>query len=142
MDERGLDMEGQRKGAILIDVTQSGDVSFDRSLLSRFGHPVMVCHGPEAAECPLLTQGHCELVDQAHGIMFELDLDRPEHRTILKRYQEVLDEDVPIRAVIKPGQEEKYAELLGRVQVWAKPPDAAQLDAFAAGVDAHDRAVE
>jgi hypothetical protein len=135
-------MHGQRKGAILIDVTGSTDIAFDRDLLSGFGHPVMVCHGPEEAECPLLAEGSCGLVDQAHGIMFELDLDLPAHRAILKRYREVLAEDVPIRAVVKPGQERQYADLLQNVQVWTHEPLAAELDAFAAGVEAYDRIAE
>ncbi len=135
-------MPGQDKGAILIDVTGSTDVAFDRELLSGFGHPVMVCHGPGETECPLLTQGSCGLVDQAHGVMFELDLDQPAHRAILKRYREVLAEDVPIRAVVKPGQERQYADLLEKVQVWTHQPVAAELDAFAAGVEAYDRISE
>lgn len=132
-------MNPNEKGAILIDVTGSGDVVFDRDLLSRFGHPVMVCHGPEDSACPLLSGSNCELVDQAHGVMFELDLDQPVHRALLRRYQDILAEDVPIRAVVRPGQEHTYADLLERVQVWTKPPDAAQLDGFAAGVEAYDR---
>lgn len=135
-------MHEPEKGAILIDVTGSGDVVFDRNLLSGFGHPVMMCHGPQESPCPLLTGDECELVEAAHGIMFELDLDLPAHRAILLRYQELLPEDIPIRAVVRPGQETEYAELLERVQVWTKPPDAAQLDAFAAGVEAYDRIAE
>lgn len=135
-------MHEQDKGAILIDVTDTGDVAFDRNLLSGFGHPVMVCHGPQESQCPLLTGDQCDLVDRAHGVMFELDLDLPAHRAIFRRYQEILAEDIPIRAVVKPGQETTYAELLQRVQVWTKQPDAAELDAFAAGVEAYDRIVE
>ena len=44
------------------------------------------------------------MVDSAHGIVFLLDLDRPQHRAILRRYREVVRADVPIRAVVKPGQ--------------------------------------
>ena len=89
--------------------------------------------------CPILGRAGCEMVDAAHGIIFELDLERPQHRAILRRYQEVVNEDVAIRAVVKPGQSEAYADLLEGVRVWEGQPSAADLDGFAAAVDAYDR---
>jgi hypothetical protein len=99
-----------------------------------------VCHGPpEGHLCPLLAGTGCESVDEVHGIIFELDLDRPQHRAILKRYREVLAEDVPIRAVVKPGQDTAYASTLGGVEVWTHSPTTGELDGFAAEVEAFDR---
>jgi hypothetical protein len=92
--------------------------------------------------CPLLHDGSCELLDSAHGVVFQLDLDRPAHRTILARYQEVLREDTPIRVVVRPGQDEQYADLLAGCQVWTHEPTAGELDGFAAQVEAADRASE
>ena len=71
-------------------------------------------------------------------MIFQLDLDRPQHRVILKRYQDVIADDVPIAAVVKPGQEELYADLLRGVQVWSEEPTVAELDGFAALVEASD----
>ncbi len=124
---------------ILLDVPEgAGEV--DRDFLERFGHPVRVCHGPHAGElCPLLKTGECEMVDSAHGIVFELDLDRPQHRAILERYQKVVRPDVPIRAVVRPEQAEQYADLLKGVEVWTHDPNVAELDAFAAEVDSAGR---
>lgn len=130
-------------GSILIDVSAVEHDEYDASFLEKLGHPVMVCHGPpHKTLCPILSGAGCEMVEAAHGIIFELDLDRAQHRAILKRYTEVIAEDVPIRAVVKPGQEKKYAELLGRVQVWTHRPTAAELDGFAASVEAFDRLEE
>ncbi len=122
---------------IILDVTP-GDATLDVEFLQRLGHPVLVCHGPHERQlCPILKD-RCEMVEQAHGVIFQLDLDRPMHRAILKRYQNVLAEDVPIRAVIRPGQEERYAELLSGVQVWTSEPTLGELDGFAAEVEAAD----
>lgn len=122
---------------VILDVSPDG-AAFDRDLLERFGHPVLVCHGPGDAQCPLIEDGSCELLDSAHGVIFKLDLDRPYHRTILKRYQQVLADDVPIRAVVSPEQAQRYADLLGGVQVWTDEPDTKDLDGFAAQVEAAD----
>lgn len=120
---------------LILDVT-SMDAAPDKEFLEKLGHPVLVCHGPGWGHaCPIIKDG-CPLVDSAHGVIFQLDLDRPQHRVILKRYREVLDEDVPIVAVVTPGQEEKYADVLRGVQVWTHPPTIADLDGFAAQIEA------
>jgi hypothetical protein len=126
---------------ILIDISPGTGGEFDRSFLERTGHDVIVCHGPEHGElCPLLAGTGCDLVDRAHGIVFALDLDRDQHRAILQRYHEVTRPEVPIRAVVRPGQREKYADILGPIEVWEHEPTVADLDGFAAGVEAADRA--
>jgi hypothetical protein len=127
-------------GMILIDVLPGSGCDFDRSFLERTGHQVVVCHGPgHAGVCPLLAGTGCEMVDRAHGIVFALDLDQDQHRAILQRYYEVTRPDVPIRAVVRPGQREKYADQLGAFDVWEHEPTVADLDGFAAGVDSADR---
>lgn len=132
-------MEDQQ-GVILIDVMAGDDEVFESSLLERFGHPIKVCHGPGHGDlCPLLAGTGCDLVDQAHGIIFQLDLDRPQHRRILERYREVTRPDVPIRAVVRADQAEKYAGLLSEVEVWTHEPTVADLDGFAAEVESVDR---
>ncbi len=126
---------------VILDVTP-GDASFDQQFLERLGHPVLVCHGPDVGRsCPILRD-RCDLVAQAHGVVFQLDLDRPQHRAILRRYEEVLPEDVPIRVVVPPGQDVRYAELLAGVQTWTHEPTAGELDGFAAEVEAADRTRE
>ena len=124
---------------LILDVT-SGTAQFESDLLERLGHPVLICHGPAHAPCPLLGEDSCDKLDAAHGVVFELDLDRPEHRRILRRYQEVLDPATPLRVVVARGQETAHAELLAGAQVWTHEPSAGELDGFAAQVEAADSA--
>jgi hypothetical protein len=124
--------------SIILDVTP-GDAGFDTSFLEPLGHPVLVCHGPDMGKaCPILKQT-CAKVENAHGVVFQLDLDRPQHRVILQRYKDVLAEDVPLWASVKPGQEEEYRDLLEGVEVVIGEPGPADLDGFAARVEAADR---
>jgi hypothetical protein len=128
-----------KHGMILIDVAPGEAASFDQRFLERNGHEVVMCHGPDhGALCPILSKAGCHLVTDAHGIVFVLDLDRAQHRAILDRYCDVVRPEVPIRAVIRPGQGERYAKVLGRVEVWEHDPTAADLDGFSAAVDAAD----
>jgi len=131
-------MESMTGGVILLDVTD-GEGEFDRSILERLGHPVLMCHGPEAKLCPLLDGTGCPKFEQAHGIVFELDLDRAQHRAVVRRYRELARPDLPIRVVVRPGQAERYADLLQQVETWNQEPNVAELDGFAAEVEAADR---
>ncbi|MCP4305047.1 MAG: hypothetical protein GY788_09275 [bacterium] len=127
-----MDAEG-----LILDVTPA-DGDFDRNFLERLGHPVLVCHGPEMGHlCPILKDG-CEMVSKAHGILFQLDLERPQHRAILKRYQEVVSDDTPVVAVVRKGQKAKFQELLAGVRVWESEPTVSELDGPAAEVEAVD----
>lgn len=122
---------------ILFDLPR-GEVPLDGHFLEGLGHPVEVCHGPEHEVCPLLTGVGCPLAEDAHGIVFELDLDRPEHREILEKYKSALRADVPIRVAVPPGQQSEYADLLKGLKVWDHEPVAGDLDALAAEAEAAD----
>ena len=127
-----MDIEG-----IILDVTPA-DGGFDRDFLERLGHPVLVCHGPEQGHlCPIL-KGGCSMVDSAHGVIFQVDLERPQHRAILKRYKEVMADDVPVVVVVREGQRERFRDLLTGVQIWEHEPTVSELDGFAAEVEAAD----
>jgi len=126
-------------GIVLLDAPE-GAGEFDQSILERLGHPVMTCSGPATKElCPLLGGTGCPKFDEAHGIVFELDLERPQHRAIVKRYRELGRDDLPIRVVVAAEQHDRYAGLLADVQVWDHEPTVADLDGFAAEVEAVDR---
>ena len=130
---------GEARGVVLLDV-MADEGQFDRSILERLGHPVTVCNGPEANTlCPLLGGEGCEKFEQAHGIVFELDLDRPQHRAIVERYRSLGRDGLTIRVVVDPEQQRRYADLLSQVQTWDHAPSAADLDGFAAQVEADDR---
>jgi len=133
-------MEQPMHGVVLLDVSPGASEAFERSFLERVGHPALVCHGPhEGTLCPLLAGKGCADFQAAHGIVFELDLDRPQHRAIVKRYREHGREGLPIRVVATAEQAERYRELLAGTEVWTHQPTAADLDAFAAEVEATDR---
>jgi hypothetical protein len=124
---------------MILDVTPGDHEGFERHLLEGMGHQVEVCHGPDGHQrCPLIEEGTCELVKRAHGVVFKLDLDRPYHRTILERYKAVLG-DTPIAVAVRPGQDDEYPELLDGVYLWNHQPTSAELDGFAALVEASDR---
>jgi hypothetical protein len=128
------------QGVVLLDVSPGASEAFERSFLEKVGHPALVCHGPhEGTLCPLLEGKGCAKFEAAHGIVFELDLDRPQHRAIVQRYRELGREGLPIRVVATPEQAERHREVLAGVEVWTHEPTAADLDGFAAEVEAADR---
>jgi hypothetical protein len=128
---------------IHFDVPHGDDEAHAR-LMDRLGHPATVCHGPsEDSLCPILAEeGHCPLIDAAHGVVFEFDLDDGTHREILNRYLEVIDRDVPVRVIVAPDVYERHKEMLVGVDVWTHEPTAGELDGFAALVEAADAARE
>lgn len=123
---------------ILVDIP--GGETTDTEFLEGLGHSVMVCHGPEPQTlCPILSGAGCSMAESAHGIVFLLDLDRPQHRAILEQYKQVLRDDVPIRVRVSVEQAHQYHELLQGIQVWTDTPATGDLDGFAAEVEAADQ---
>jgi hypothetical protein len=127
-------------GVVLLDVSPGVSEQFEKSFLERNGHPAIVCHGPDADEvCPLLSGAGCAWFEAAHGVVFELDLDRPQHLAIVQRYRADGRDGLPIRVLATPEQAERYRAELAGVEVWTHEPSAADLDGFAAEVEANDR---
>jgi hypothetical protein len=128
-----------RLGMVLLDVLDDDEERFDVSFLERIGHPVTVCHGPAPGTvCPLLAEGTCEKYQHAHGIVFELDLDDAQHRAIVAKYRR-LNPEIPIRVVVDSDQLGRYHHLISGVEAWLRLPSVADLDGFAAEVEAVDR---
>ena len=127
---------------VILDVTPGDHEGFERHLLEGMGHEVMVCHGPGGHGCPLLEGAVCEMVDRAHGIVFQLDLERENHRRILDTYKRTMPDDMPIAVAVRPGQADAYGSLLEGLYVWSHAPTTAELDGFAALVEAADRTRE
>jgi len=126
---------------VILDVTPGDHEGFERDLLEGMGHHVAVCHGPgDEAYCPLIEEGRCDEVNNAHGVVFKLDLERDYHRRILERYKQTLPPDMPIAVAVQPGQEAAYAGLLDGLYVWSHSPTTSELDGFAALVEAADDA--
>ena len=124
---------------ILFDLPDG--IPSDAEFLERLGHAVLVCHGPPAkTRCPILKGEGCPVVETAHGIVFQLDLDRPQHRAILARYKEVIRDDVPIWVVARPEQATAHSQLLAGLKILSYSPVAGDLDGLAAEVEAADSA--
>ncbi len=127
-------------GVVLLDAAPGETVEFDRSLLERMGHPVTVCSGPASKTlCPLLRGEGCSKFESARGIVFQLDVDRPQHRAILRRYRELARPDLPMRVVVTPEQAARHAAALEDFKLLTHEPCVAELDGFAAEVEAADR---
>jgi hypothetical protein len=136
-------MEAAEPTRVLLDVLPGAAGEFDESFLSRTGLSVSVCAGPEqSTRCPLVAGHGCRAFEEAHGIVFELDFDNPEHRAIVESYRELAREDMPIRVVLTPDQAERYRDQLQGVEVWTHEPTVAELDGFAARVEAAQRGSE
>jgi hypothetical protein len=92
------------------------------------------CGGPHTpGACPLLEGEACGKIVKADGILFQLNLERPDHRQILKIYSETLD--IPVRAVVSEADRDRYRDLLAEVEVVTPPMGPAALDAFASEVE-------
>lgn len=110
------------------------ELDWDQEFLGRMEIPMLRCTGPHGpGKCPILRGQPCGKIQKADGILFQLDLDREDHREILRLYIEMLD--VPIRAVVSEEQQQRYAELLKDVEVVTPPVGPSMLDAFAAEVE-------
>ena len=124
---------------ILFDIPD-GKEPDGKEFLEGLGHRVMVCGGPEPRQlCPILKGERCRLAEDAAGVVFELDLDRPQHRAILARYRDKLSSDIPLHVVASSDQVDKYGDLLKGLKVWRSSPRAGDLDAVAAEVEAVNR---
>jgi hypothetical protein len=124
---------------ILLDCSPDLDPTPLIWFLRRLNHPVAVCTGPgDDTVCPILEGKGCHKLSAAHGIIYHLDLDRPQHRDILREYRRRVPSDIPLRVVVQPGQDRKYAELLRGLPVWTHEPSPSELDGFAAMVEAAD----
>jgi len=126
-------------GRILLVVPESTD-DFTASVLERLDHSVTTCHGPDAdTDCPLVHGEGCAWYEEAHGIVFALDLTRPAHRDIVSAYERLAEaqgRDIPMRVIVPPGSD-LPAEL--DLLAWSEDPTVAELDGFAALVEAADR---
>ena len=130
------------KTVVLIDAAE-GTATFDKQILERLGHEVHLCGGPEEGTmCPILEEGgECDLFESAHGIVFELDLDQPQHVEILRRYQELVPEGTPIRALVAEEQMDRHSDTLEGVELWTHDPTVGELDGFSARVEAQQRSI-
>jgi hypothetical protein len=140
-DKREAAVVDTREGRILFVVPAGAD-DFTATVLEKFDHPVTTCTGPEPdVVCPLVRGDGCPWFEEAHGIVFSLDLRLPAHQAILREYEHMAADagrDLPIRVVVPAGAVIPD-DLLDAARVWSANPSVAELDGFAAEVEAADR---
>jgi hypothetical protein len=131
---------GPDSGTVLLVVPEDAD-HFTASVLEKLEHRVITCHGPTRSQhCPLVHGQGCAWYNEAHGVVFALDLRRPEHVAIVRHYEDLADRlgrELPIRVIVPAGSD--APSRLGDVPTWYGDPTVAQLDGFAALVEATDR---
>ena len=122
---------------ILLDNPDWREMEDQADFYRNLGHEVELCIGPrKEGGCPLLTGAACPLVENAEGVIFQLDLDLPEHRRLLSKYIRYFDNvGVPVRVVVTPEQKERWANLLKLVEVWTTPVTVSKLDGFSSEVE-------
>jgi len=131
-----------REGHVLLDALAGQGERFDVSFLERNLHPVTVCHGPTAGRVgPLLggDDASCTTPPTAscsNSTWIAASIGRSWSATAK------LKPDIPIRVVVRAGQAERHAAALAGVPAWRHDPTAADLDGFAAEVEAADRYVQ
>lgn len=122
---------------LILDVNPDGE-SLEREtrFLTDAGVRVVQCRGPLGpGDCPLLVDRSCCNVDAADGVVFQLDLDDPEHRRILAKYVvELGRREVPIRLVVTEEHRGRWPKLAQLVEVSTPPFGPVKLDGFAAEV--------
>lgn len=108
----------------------------ESTFLTNAGVQVIRCRGPQQpGGCPLLQGKRCGKVAAADGVVFQLDLDEPEHRRILVKYVvEMGRREVPVRVVVTEEQKQRWPKLIRLAEVSTTPFGPAKLDAFAAEV--------
>jgi hypothetical protein len=120
---------------VIVDVNPDPDaLVWEQDFLTRLDAAVIQCRGPnEPGGCPLENGLPCPKLEAADGVIFQLDLDIPEHRGLLARYGKLLE--VPVRAVVTQDQKVRHAHLLESFEVFTPPIGPATLDAFEAEVE-------
>lgn len=120
---------------VILDVNPDPEaLDWEQDFLTRIETSVIGCCGPDrVGGCPLLEDKPCAKIEAADGVLFQLDLDRTEHRRLLAKYVRLLD--VPIRVVVSAEQQVRWARLLDLVEVFTPSIGPAKLDAFAAEVE-------
>jgi hypothetical protein len=135
VEGEGMEDGMSTRGAILIDSATRPDLDYDLRFLEALGHEVVVCPGPAWNElCPILAGDVCLRLEAADGVIFALDLERPQHRAILRQYRERLG-SVPLQVVVRPDQCERYAADIGATPTWTRSPSTLDLDEFSAEVE-------
>jgi hypothetical protein len=103
--------------------SSDGAVAFATwSVLRRHGFRTMWCPGPRAdvSECPLVGNGHCQLVAECDAVVSALDLHEPRCQAVVAHHNDVATE-TPVVVVAPWASATRWADELPRCRVVAGP---------------------
>lgn len=107
-------------------------VVWDRAAaLEHAGYEVETCFGPSDADCPVLEDQPCPLLDRADALVYDARLGSPpEMRFLTSRLRDTYS-DLPL-IVIGDERDTRWTEPVGSHRVWRMPTDGtlAQLSAL------------
>ncbi len=70
---------------VVIESRDSASAAATASTLQARGYDSVVCAGPGGRDgCPLVSEGRCELIEDADVTYFDLDLDDADERAVLE----------------------------------------------------------
>lgn len=106
---------------VLLEDPDGAILAVTESFLSREGFDVATCSGPEEMgrrSCPLVSQGRCELVEEADVVYTSLRWSYPESRDVLQALR-ARHPRTPVVVEMTQPQVERFRDLLqGCYLVW------------------------
>jgi hypothetical protein len=99
---------------VVIEGTDQAVVAAQCAELEAAGLTVSICGGPDALPgrvCPLVGGKSCPMVDAADVVVHDLDLDKAEHRAVLRTLRRV-HSDTPVVLELPQSTARDHAVLL------------------------------
>jgi len=96
-------------------------VVWDRAAaLEHAGYAVETCPGPAHADCPIVEDQSCPLVDRADALIYDTSLGSDPDMQFLVRHLRDTYADLPL-IVIGTDESTQWAEIEGSRRVWRVP---------------------
>jgi DNA-binding NtrC family response regulator len=80
--------ETARRPRVVIENPRGGALAAQAAALEAAGYDVTTCEGPDTHPCPVLDGQPCEYLEDADVVVYDLDLDDPQHRDVLTSVRE------------------------------------------------------
>jgi DNA-binding response OmpR family regulator len=126
---------GYRGTRVLIEESDGAEAFAYGQLLSKNGYDVQWCPGPDdpiGGRCPLVTTGHCELVEQADVVVSALGIDQESCRHVLATIRR-LHPQTPVVVQASRRESARWAHLVEGKSVLETPVCGPALLASVAG---------
>jgi hypothetical protein len=121
---RGWGDETHDGPRVLFESPDGAEAHAAWALLRRHGYGTMWCSGPQGdAECSLVADGHCPLVDEADAVVSALDLDDPSCQAVAEQLENRAGE-TPVVVVAPRATAPRWVDELPACQVVTGPLSA------------------